>query len=188
MAWEPRPARPVRLVLGPPWVPEPIMGPQKEEGARGVGVGASQSTAGGYGGVAVLTLGALGIVFGDIGTSPLYAFREVFEGHDLTVTHDGVVGACSLVFWALVVVISIKYLSLVMRADNKGEGGILALTSLLDRATVGRVVFVLTGLGVFGTALLYGDGMITPAISVLSAVEGMGVATSALRPWMVEIA
>ncbi len=136
----------------------------------------------------LLALGALGIVYGDIGTSPLYAFREAFEGHDLEVTRDGVIGASSLAFWALVVIISLKYLTLVMRADNKGEGGILALTSLLQRTTAGRLAFVLTGLGIFGTALLYGDGMITPAISVLSAVEGMGVATTALRPWVIEIA
>src|SRR5687768_8346092 len=91
-----------------------------------------------HGGTAALALGALGIVYGDIGTSPLYAFREAFEGHDLEVTDDGVLGACSLTFWALVVVISIKYLLLVMRADNKGEGGILALTSLLPRSRPGR--------------------------------------------------
>ena len=140
------------------------------------------------GGMAALAVGALGIVYGDIGTSPLYAFREAFEGHHLTVTHDGVLGACSLTFWALVIVISIKYLVLVMRADNKGEGGILALTSMLPRARAGRVAALFVSLGIFGTALLYGDGMITPAISVLSAVEGVGVATHRLDSWIIPIA
>ena len=141
-----------------------------------------------HGGTAALALGALGIVYGDIGTSPLYAFREAFEGHDLEVTDDGVLGACSLTFWALVVVISIKYLVLVMRADNKGEGGILALTSLLPRSRSGRVATLFVSLGIFGTALLYGDGMITPAISVLSAVEGVEVATHKLEDWIIPIA
>ena len=141
-----------------------------------------------HGGTAMLALGALGIVYGDIGTSPLYAFREAFEGHDLEVTDDGVLGACSLTFWALVVVISIKYLLLVMRADNKGEGGILALTSLLPRDKPGRIAALLLSFGIFGTALLYGDGMITPAISVLSAVEGVEVATHSLERWVIPIA
>jgi KUP system potassium uptake protein len=146
------------------------------------------ATTRGHGGLVTLALGALGIVYGDIGTSPLYAFREAFEGHDLEVTHDGVLGACSVTFWALVLIISGKYLLLVMRADNKGEGGILALTSLLPRSGTGRVASLLVGLGIFGTALLYGDGMITPAISVLSAVEGVSVATSALDSWVIPIA
>jgi KUP system potassium uptake protein len=135
-----------------------------------------------------LVLGALGIVYGDIGTSPLYAFREAFEGHDLEVRHDGVLGACSLTFWALIVIITIKYLLLVMRMENQGEGGILALVSLLPRDRATRSIGLLVGLGIFGTALLYGDGMITPAISVLSAVEGVGVATSALDDWVIPIA
>jgi K+ transporter len=142
----------------------------------------------GHGGLVALGLGALGIVYGDIGTSPLYAFREAFEGHDLEVSRDGVLGACSLTFWALILIISFKYLSLVMRADNRGEGGILALTSLLPRSGTGRLASVLVGLGIFGTAMLYGDGMITPAISVLSAVEGVGVATTALDSWVIPIA
>jgi KUP system potassium uptake protein len=139
-------------------------------------------------GLVGLAVGALGIVYGDIGTSPLYAFRETFEGHDLRVNQDGVYGACSLTFWALVAIISFKYLMLVMRADNRGEGGILALTSLLPKPTSARVGAVLVSLGIFGTALLYGDGMITPAISVLSAVEGLEVATSALEKWVIPIA
>jgi KUP system potassium uptake protein len=134
-----------------------------------------------------LAVGALGIVYGDIGTSPLYAFREAFEGHDLVVTHDGVIGACSLTFWALIIVISVKYVLLVMRADNEGEGGILALTSLLPRRA-GRIGAGLVALGLFGTAMLYGDGMITPAISVLSAVEGLRVATDSFDHVVVPIA
>jgi KUP system potassium uptake protein len=139
--------------------------------------------------VAALTLGALGVVFGDIGTSPLYAFREAFTVADLDVTRSGVLGILSLIFWALVMVVSIKYLTFVMRADNDGEGGILALTSLIiARASRSRGRLVLIGVGLFGTALLYGDGMITPAISVLSAVEGIEVATPALGSWVPFIA
>ena len=140
--------------------------------------------------VALLALGALGIVYGDIGTSPLYAFRETFHGHghELAVTETNVLGILSLVFWSLVVVISIKYLLFVMRADNNGEGGILALVALIrgdDRAKTRRNVLVL--LGVFGTALLYGDAAITPAISVLSAVEGAKVAAPGVEDWVIPI-
>ena len=139
------------------------------------------------GNLAKLALGALGIVYGDIGTSPLYAFRETFEGHDLEVSRDGALGAASLAFWALIVVITLKYLMLVMRADNKGEGGILALVAMMPKNLGKKIGSVLIGLGIFGTALLYGDGMITPAISVLSAVEGTKVATSALNSWIIPI-
>lgn len=139
--------------------------------------------------VALLTLGALGVVYGDIGTSPLYALRESFAVADLDVTRDAVLGVLSLIFWALVLVVSIKYLTFVMRADNDGEGGILALTSLIIRkAGRSRSRLALVAVGVFGTALLYGDGMITPAISVLSAVEGLEVAVPALEPWVLGIA
>jgi KUP system potassium uptake protein len=139
--------------------------------------------------MAVLTLGALGVVFGDIGTSPLYAFREAFEVADLEVTKDGVLGVLSLIVWALVLVVSVKYLGFVMRADNDGEGGILALTSLIIRkAGHSRGRLALIGVGLFGTALLYGDGMITPAISVLSAVEGLEVALPSLSNWVTVIA
>jgi KUP system potassium uptake protein len=132
-----------------------------------------------------LSLGALGVVYGDIGTSPLYALRECFRGHHAVVpTPENVLGILSLIFWSLVVIISIKYLVLVMRADNRGEGGILALMSLV-RARGGRAVLI--GLGLFGAALLYGDGMITPAISVLSAIEGLQVATSIFTPYVVPI-
>ena len=136
--------------------------------------------------MAGLALGALGIVYGDIGTSPLYAFREAFEGHHLEVTPDGVLGACSLVFWALIIIISVKYLYLVMRADNRGEGGILALQSLVPRLT-SKGSLALIALGIFGTALLYGDGMITPAISVLGAVEGLGKAADGLQRFVIPI-
>jgi KUP system potassium uptake protein len=133
-----------------------------------------------------LSLGALGVVYGDIGTSPLYAFRECFnpEHH---VRHDAptILGIVSLIFWSLVIIISIKYLVVVMRADNRGEGGILALMSLV-RGTRKRRWFIV-GIGLFGAALLYGDGMITPAISVLSAIEGLEVATPVFKPYVVPI-
>ncbi|HHQ47339.1 MAG TPA: potassium transporter Kup [Acidobacteria bacterium] len=135
-------------------------------------------------GLAVLVLGALGVVFGDIGTSPLYAFRVCFSGEQgLPVTPANVLGILSLIFWSLVLVITIKYMLFVMRADNGGEGGILALTALLIPGRKERLsgsMWTLIGLGVFGAALLFGDGMITPAISVLSAVEGLAVAAPGL--------
>ena len=127
-----------------------------------------------------LSLAALGVVYGDIGTSPLYAMRECFHGpHAIEPTPENVLGVLSLVFWSLLLVISVKYLVFVMRADNRGEGGILALTSLatrLQQPARGRQ-WALVALGLFGAALLYGDGIITPAISVLSAVEGLEIAT-----------
>ena len=136
-----------------------------------------------------LALGALGVVFGDIGTSPLYAFREAFEHQDLPVIESNALGVASIAFWALIVIISIKYLALVMRADNHGEGGILALTALvMPRTSGGRRVAGLVLLGIFGTALLYGDGLITPAISVLSSVEGFEVASSAFEAWVIPVA
>ncbi len=139
--------------------------------------------------MAMLCLGALGIVFGDIGTSPLYALREAFHGqHAIGATPGNILGVLSLVLWALIIVISIKYLLFVMRADNEGEGGIIALVALLsDKATRHRGHYLLVLLGLFGAALLYGDGTITPAISVLSAVEGLKVATPAFQPYVVPI-
>ncbi len=136
-----------------------------------------------------LAFGALGIVYGDIGTSPLYAFRESFDHAELEVTADNAYGVASVVFWALVAIICIKYLLLVMRADNHGEGGILALTALLmpTRGLPAGFKRAIIALGVFGTALLYGDGLITPAISVLSAVEGFEVATSAFEQWVIPV-
>ncbi len=138
------------------------------------------------GGRVGLTIGALGVVFGDIGTSPLYAFRESLAGeHNLVVSEANVLGVLSLMFWSLIIVITIKYLLIVMRADNNGEGGILALGALVTGG--GRRNRVLVLLALFGTALLYGDGMITPAISVLSAVEGVGVAAPSVEHWVVPI-
>jgi KUP system potassium uptake protein len=143
-----------------------------------------------HGGRAALAYGTLGVVFGDIGTSPLYAFRESFEHAELAVTSDNAFGVASIVFWSLIIVISLKYLFLVMRADNHGEGGILALTALVMPApgtSPTRIGAAVISLGVFGTALLYGDGLITPAISVLSAVEGFEVATSAFEAWVIPV-
>ena len=139
----------------------------------------------------MLALGALGVVFGDIGTSPIYAMREALTGpgHELAVSEVTVLGVASLAFWALVLLVSIKYVGLVMRADNRGEGGVLALTALLPRdPTSGALSRGLVTLGVFGAALLYGDGIITPAISVLSAVEGLEEVSPALGPWVVPLA
>ncbi|OFW03638.1 MAG: potassium transporter Kup [Acidobacteria bacterium RIFCSPLOWO2_02_FULL_68_18] len=150
----------------------------------------------GRSGILPLTVTALGVVYGDIGTSPLYAIRECFFGtHPVPPTPENVLGVLSLIIYALVLVISVKYVGIVMRADNQGEGGILALTSLIpgrdggpgaiSRLAVGRPVLV--ALGIFGTALLYGDGMITPAISVLGAVEGLGVITPLFNPYVVPV-
>ena len=143
-----------------------------------------------------LTLTALGVVYGDIGTSPLYAMRECFFGsHPVPPTHENVLGVLSLIIYALVLVISVKYVGIVMRADNQGEGGILALTALVpglrrERGVSARLAEgrpILIALGIFGTSLLYGDGMITPAISVLSAVEGLEVVTPLFRPYVVPV-
>src|SRR4051794_18717178 len=149
---------------------------------------------GGHGGAKVgmgaLALGALGVVYGDIGTSPLYAFKESFEHHHVPVTEDNALGFASIAFWVLIIIISIKYLLLVMRADNHGEGGILALTALVipRRGHAKGLAAFIIALGVFGTALLYGDGLITPAISVLSAVDGVKTATSAFDHIIVPLA
>ena len=138
-----------------------------------------------------LSLGSLGIVFGDIGTSPLYAFQEIFAGpHDIDATPDRVLGAASLVFWTLTLIVSVKYVLIVMRADNDGEGGIMALAALATSAPLRspRVRVALMTLGIAGAALFYGDGMITPAVSVLSAVEGLEVAEPALADAVLPIA
>ena len=139
---------------------------------------------------AKLAFGAIGIVFGDIGTSPLYAFRETFVGHHpLAIDKLHILGVVSLIFWSMTLIVSIQYVSILMRADNKGEGGSLALVALLTRslrdAKYGGIVVLL---GVFATALFYGDSMITPAISVLSAVEGLTVVQGSLAPLVVPIA
>ncbi len=140
--------------------------------------------------LAVLCLGALGVVFGDIGTSPLYALRECFGGERaMAVSRANVLGILSLIFWSLVLTISVKYLAVVLRADNRGEGGILVLMSLLRPTGQDerRRRFALVAMGLFGAALLYGDGIITPAITVLSAVEGLNVATKVFEPYILPI-
>jgi KUP system potassium uptake protein len=143
-----------------------------------------------------LTLTAIGVVYGDIGTSPLYTIRECFFGtHSVPPTPENILGVLSLIIYALILVISIKYIAIVMRADNEGEGGILALAALLPPrqnagvtgATLAAGRPILLGLGIVGAALLYGDGMITPAISVLSAVEGLHVATPLFGPYVVPL-
>ncbi|QGY41705.1 potassium transporter Kup [Pseudodesulfovibrio cashew] len=140
--------------------------------------------------LAALSLAALGIVFGDIGTSPLYALRECFHGeYGIAVTPANVLGVLSLIFWALLLIVTIKYLLFILRADSHGEGGVLVLTSLVkaggaDRSAVGRT---LVALGLFAACLLYGDGMITPAISVLSAVEGLGHIEPAFQPHIISV-
>ncbi|HEX4347628.1 MAG TPA: potassium transporter Kup [Vicinamibacterales bacterium] len=135
-----------------------------------------------------LVLAALGVVYGDIGTSPLYALRECFGGsHPIPVTEANVLGVLSLILWSLIITVSVKYLLFVMRADNGGEGGILALVALVRSKAGERAHWLLIAIGLFGAALLYGDGMITPAISVLSAVEGLGIATHVFEPFVVPI-
>ncbi len=135
-------------------------------------------------------LAALGIVFGDIGTSPLYALRECFvQGHGMAVTPEHVLGSVSLIFWFLVIIVSVKYVLFVMQADNKGEGGILALMALVHRIGPDRVknLPIISFLGIIGAALLFSDGAITPAISVLSAIEGLNVATPFFSPFVIPI-
>ncbi|HEX4884770.1 MAG TPA: potassium transporter Kup [Casimicrobiaceae bacterium] len=137
-----------------------------------------------------LMIGAVGVVYGDIGTSPLYTIREVFGGHHaMPLTPSNVLGLLSLVFWALIVVVTLKYVVLIMRADNNGEGGILTLTALVARGLErhNRLRWWLVGFGIFGAAMFFGDAMITPAISVLSAVEGLEVVAPGLHPFVVPI-
>ncbi|QNN65779.1 potassium transporter Kup [Sphingomonas rhizophila] len=145
------------------------------------------------GSLAKLAIGAIGIVFGDIGTSPIYAFRETFAGHH-TLAPDAlhIYGVLSLIFWSMMIIVTIKYVTIIMRADNKGEGGSLALLALINRSatdggkkkwTAGIVM-----LGVFATALFYGDSMITPAISVLSAVEGLTTVEAGFEPFVIPLA
>jgi len=136
-----------------------------------------------------LTLGAIGVVFGDIGTSPLYALKEIFNGHHpIPVTPANILGILSLVFWSIIVLVSLKYVAVIMRADNRGEGGSLALLALVtERAKNPRLAWVVTLLGIFAAALFFGDSMITPAISVLSAVEGLELVTPTLKPYVIPI-
>ena len=137
--------------------------------------------------LAALTLGALGVVYGDIGTSPLYALREVFATKHATLSEPDILGVLSLVFWTLTVIVTLKYVTLIMRANNNGEGGTMALMALSSQATRDRprLRSALIVMGILGAALFYGDGVITPAISVLSAVEGLEVATPAFKPYVV---
>jgi KUP system potassium uptake protein len=137
-----------------------------------------------------LSIAALGIVFGDIGTSPLYALKDCFGPHTIAPTPPNVLGVLSLIFWSLVLIVSVKYLAFVLRADNRGEGGILALMALTHPGggEGRRPRYVMLLLGLFGAALLYGDGVITPAISVLGAVEGLTVRQPAFAEWIVPVA
>ena len=138
-----------------------------------------------------LAVGAIGVVFGDIGTSPLYTLKEAFSPHyGLTANHDTVLGILSLVFWSLMLVVTLKYVTIIMRADNEGEGGIMALMALAQRTLPkdSKSAYAVGILGIFGASLFFGDGVITPAISVLSALEGIQVAAPALHAWIVPIA
>ena len=138
-----------------------------------------------------LAIGAIGIVFGDIGTSPIYAFRETFAGHHTLIPDRlHIFGVLSLIFWSMMIIVTLKYVSIIMRADNKGEGGSLALLALINRTLGGKKRWTggIIMLGVFATALFYGDSMITPAISVLSAVEGFTTVNAGLAPFVVPIA
>src|SRR5712671_4068939 len=135
-----------------------------------------------------LTLLAIGVVFGDIGTSPLYAVKETFSpDHGIPLTQENILGGLSTIFWALMVVVSLKYVVLIMRADNKGEGGIMALIALAQQAIRNHPHWKIPLLliGVFGASLFYGDAVLTPAISVLSAVEGLEIGTTAFKPYVV---
>src|SRR5574343_581129 len=140
--------------------------------------------------LAMMALAALGVVYGDIGTSPLYAVKEVFAGnHPIPVTEANIYGSLSLFFWALVIIVSIKYVSFIMRADNRGEGGIMALIALALHDSEGKPkrMKAIMIIGILGAAMFYGDGMVTPAISVLSAVEGLEIVTPALKPFVIPI-
>ncbi|MCB4363444.1 potassium transporter Kup [Hydrogenophaga taeniospiralis] len=139
--------------------------------------------------LAALTLGAIGVVYGDIGTSVLYAIKEIFGSGHVPFTHDNVYGVLSIVFWTLTVIVSLKYVVLVLRADNAGEGGLIAMLALASQAVKDRPELRkwLLAIGIFGTSLFYGDGVITPAISVLSAVEGLEVVSPAFKQYVVPI-
>jgi KUP system potassium uptake protein len=140
-----------------------------------------------------IVVGALGVVFGDIGTSPIYTIQTVFnpaDPHPVPISEANIYGVVSVIFWSVMIIVTLTYVSLVMRADNNGEGGIMALITLLRRwtGTRGRRTgMAMAALGIFGAALFFGDSMITPAISVLSAVEGLKVIQPELEPWIVPI-
>ena len=152
--------------------------------AGAIPAGGHASTIRGWGSL-VLSLGALGVVYGDIGTSPLYTVQLIFTVHPLSPDATHVYGAISLIFWSLVMVVTVKYVLLILRADNHGEGGIMALVALIDRSMGGRRKLVLVTVGILGASLFYGDGMLTPAISVVSAVSGLQVASPALAAQIV---
>ena len=139
--------------------------------------------------LSALTLGAVGVVYGDIGTSVLYSLKEVFGSGHVPFTHDNVYGVLSILFWTLTLIVSLKYVVLVLRADNNGEGGLIAMLALASQAVKDkpRLRSVLMLIGIFGTCLFYGDGVITPAISVLSAVEGLEVVSPAFKTWVIPI-
>ena len=139
--------------------------------------------------LAALTLAAVGVVYGDIGTSPLYALKEVFAHGRVALTPDNILGILSLVFWTMTVIVSLKYVLLILRADNHGEGGLIAMLALASQAVKAQPALRrrLLVLGIFGTAIFFGDGVITPAISVLSAVEGLEVAAPGLHPYVVPV-
>ena len=141
------------------------------------------------GAVAALTLAAIGVVYGDIGTSPLYALKEVFAHGRVPLTPANIVGILSLVFWTLTVVVSLKYVVLILRADNNGEGGLIAMLALASQAVKERPQLRrwLLMVGIFGTAIFFGDGVITPAVSVLGAIEGLEVAAPGLHRYIVPL-
>ncbi len=156
-----------------------------------VETGALPATGAGGRATAGLALLALGVVYGDIGTSPLYAAKETFDPrHGIALTPGNILGGVSAIFWSLMVVVSLKYVTLVVRAGNRGEGGVMALLALASSAVRERprMARVVLALGLTGAALFYGDAVLTPAISVLSAVEGLAVGTSAFEPYVVPIA
>src|ERR1700755_2186625 len=155
------------------------------ETAAANGHGDSHSTAG----FAALTLGSIGVVYGDIGTSPLYAFREAVNAASAggeTNTH-AVLGVISLILWALIIVVTLKYVVILLRADNNGEGGTLALMALAQRAVTSKWAGTIVLLGIISGALFYGDAVITPALSVLSAIEGIKLVTAAFDPYVVPL-
>ncbi len=152
--------------------------------------GSADNTSSAHARLATTAIAAMGVVYGDIGTSPLYAMKEAFNGpHAVAVTPENILGILSLIFWALIITVTFKYVVFITRADNRGEGGIMALTALALRTKGAspRLLWLLSGLGIFGAALFYGDAVITPAMSVLSAVEGLEVATPVFKPYVVPL-
>src|SRR5246127_5238029 len=153
---------------------------------------AARGPSGTQSGRVAVVIGALGVVFGDVGTSPIYTVQTIFnpgDPHPVPITTENVYGVVSLIFWSVMIIVTLTYVTLVMHADNDGEGGIMALIALVRRfgARSGRLALVLATLGIFGAALFSGDSMITPAISVLSAVEGLKVVQPGLAGWIVPI-